>query len=219
MGNVVIINGGDPPRASVAGYLERLGPDTFVIAVDRGLEHALALGLQPDLLVGDLDSVDELAVRAAELAGTSIEKHPSDKDATDLELALEAAARHRPGDAVTVVSGGGGRFDHDHAVPAVIAGTARPGASVRAFIGRAEIVALRGPDHIEVIGEPGSLVSLLPVAGAAVGVSISGVRWPLRDAVLDPFAGRAVSNELVSAHAGVTITSGSMLVVQPEVLA
>ena len=215
MGNVVIINGGDPPHASVVDHLP---PHAFVIAVDHGLDHAMALGLQPDLLVGDLDSVSVLSVRTAEERGTSIEKHPADKDATDLELALLAAARCRPGDAVTVVSGGGGRFDHDHSVPAILAGHARSREPVTAFIGRAKMVALRGPDATEVRGRPGSIVSLIPVGGPAIGVSITGVRWPLRDAALDPFAGRAISNELSATHALVTVSFGSLLIIQPEVI-
>jgi thiamine pyrophosphokinase len=215
MGNVVIINGGDPVAASVVTHLPA---DAFVIAVDRGLDHATALGLRTDLVVGDLDSVSAVALQSAEARGTCIEKHPSDKDATDLELALLAAARCRPGDAITVVSGGGGRFDHDHAVPSILAGAARPGAPVRAFIGRALVIAVRGPDEVVVRGEPGSVVSLLPVAGSAIGVTITGVRWPLHDETLDPFAGRAVSNELITPEARLTLSSGSLLVIQPEVL-
>ncbi|MBT5085466.1 MAG: thiamine diphosphokinase, partial [Actinobacteria bacterium] len=61
----------------------------FVIAVDRGADHALALGYSVDLLVGDLDSVSA----AGRLAAIEIEQHPVDKDETDLELALAAAER------------------------------------------------------------------------------------------------------------------------------
>ena len=61
--------------------------DAFVIAADSGLEHAAALGLSVDVLVGDLDSASASAVRAAEAAGVRIERHAVDKEATDLELA------------------------------------------------------------------------------------------------------------------------------------
>src|SRR5690348_11873254 len=63
----------------------------IVIAADSGLEHARALGVPVDLVVGDLDSVDPAVLDAAIADGVTVERHPAAKDATDLELALDAA--------------------------------------------------------------------------------------------------------------------------------
>ena len=62
-----------------------------VIAADGGLDRALALGLRPAIVLGDLDSVSETALRQAESDGIRVVRHPTEKDATDLELALEEA--------------------------------------------------------------------------------------------------------------------------------
>src|SRR5262245_46705744 len=69
----------------------QLPGEAYVIAADSGLGVAHGLGVEVDLLVGDLDSVDAAAIEAAEAAGTVVERHPAEKDATDLELALDAA--------------------------------------------------------------------------------------------------------------------------------
>ena len=82
-----------------------------VIAADSGLGLAAALGVCADLVVGDMDSVDPAALAAAEHAGAQVQRHPVAKDATDLELALDAALALGPAD-VTVVGGHGGRLDH-----------------------------------------------------------------------------------------------------------
>ncbi len=116
----LVVSGGIPPDAAEVGPLPA---GAFVIAADSGLDHAAALGLSVDVLVGDLDSATAPAVRAAEAAGVQIERHPVNKEATDLELALEHAlaigARR-----VTVVSGGGGlRLDHHLAELVLLAAT------------------------------------------------------------------------------------------------
>jgi len=103
-----VFAGGDPPDAAVLRDLPRAD---FVIAADSGLEHAQRLGVNVDLLVGDLDSVGADALEAAVAAGVDVEKHPTAKDATDLELAFDAAIR-RGARTVLVVGGHGGRLDH-----------------------------------------------------------------------------------------------------------
>ena len=67
-----------------------------MIAADAGLDHAEALGLPVDLVVGDLDSVSKEALERARRAGIAIEEHPAAKDQTDLELALDAAMERAP---------------------------------------------------------------------------------------------------------------------------
>ena len=68
----------------------------FVVAADGGADAALALGLHVDLAIGDFDSISAAGLAALERAGTRIERHPAAKDATDLELALDAALAAEP---------------------------------------------------------------------------------------------------------------------------
>src|SRR5687767_2516446 len=90
---VVVVSGGEPPDPRAA---RAVPPGAPVVAADKGLEHALSLGLEVTLAIGDFDSASPEAVAVVESSGTRVECHPEAKDATDLELALDAAAAMAP---------------------------------------------------------------------------------------------------------------------------
>src|SRR5438552_7488219 len=121
-----------------AAVRNRLPADADVIAADSGLAVATALGVPVDHLVGDLDSVDPAAVEAAEAAGTTVDRHPAEKDATDLELALDAALT-RGARQVAVVDAGGDRLDHLLANGLFLALAAFAGTAIEGFCGTARV--------------------------------------------------------------------------------
>jgi thiamine pyrophosphokinase len=209
-GRALVISGGPAPDAADVGPLPR---GVFVIAADSGLEHAAALGLGVDVLVGDLDSASADAVSAAEAAGVRIERHPAAKDATDLELALDyalAAGATR----VTVVSGGGGeRLDHHLAELVLLASPRFAPLHLDARIGTARAVAIHAGEEVSLTGAPGAVLTLLALGGPARGVTATGVRWPLAADTLQPGSTRGVSNEIVSSPVVVQLGGGSLLAV------
>src|SRR5206468_851156 len=99
---VVVVSGGEAPAAGAAARV--VPPGATVIAADHGLDHARALGLEVAVAVGDFDSASSEAIAAAERAGTRVDRHPAEKDATDLELALDAAIALQP-DRILVLAG------------------------------------------------------------------------------------------------------------------
>lgn len=210
--NAIVVTGGGPPVSAIAS---RLPDAALVIAADRGLEHAQSLGLAVDLVVGDLDSVDPVALDAARQAGVTVEAHPAEKDATDLALALGAAisrgARH-----VTVVGGAGERFDHALGNALLLANDRYAELTVVAWLGHARVAVVRTQARFE--GAPGSLLTLLAVGGPARGITTRGLRYPLDDEDLQPGSSRGLSNELVDTEASVTVRAGVMLAVQPHAL-
>jgi thiamine pyrophosphokinase len=205
---VVVLAGGE----SVAAGARLPVTDTdLVIAADSGVHHARALGLHVDLVVGDLDSVDARELDAVVEAGATVERHPVDKDATDLELALHAAV-DRGAERIVVLGAGGGRFDHFLANVLVLASPAFAGARVEALVGAARVVVVH--DKAVVDGEPGDLLTLLPVGGPAEGVRTTGLRFALDGERLDAGTTRGVSNELTGNQATITVDGGVLLVVQ-----
>jgi thiamine pyrophosphokinase len=203
---IVVFAGGDPPPASV---LDGLPPGAYVIAADSGFDHATRLGVKVDLLVGDLDSISAAGLG---LAG-EIEQHPTDKNATDLAIALDAAARKEPS-RVIVVGGSGGRIDHFLANAALLTASVYSELKLTWLPGDAAIHVVR--DRIELSGSPGDVVSLLPYGGPARGVSTDGLRWPLTDAVLAPGTSLGVSNQMIDTTATVLLDDGVLLTVQPH---
>jgi thiamine pyrophosphokinase len=205
-----VFAGGDRPPSTA---LDGLPPADVVIAADSGLGHALALGCHVDLVVGDLDSAAPSDLERAVAAGSVIERHPVAKDATDLELALEAARTHGS-DHVVVIGGHGGRLDHFLANALVLTSPAFTGLRVEARVGDARLLVVR--DHTELHGRIGDLCSLLPIGGVARGVVTEGLRFPLRSEDLEPGSTRGVSNEFVTTAAQVSLTGGVLLAILPN---
>jgi len=208
----LVFAGGDQPPSAVT---KRLPAAALVIAADSGLDHAAALGWAVDLVVGDLDSVDLELLANARAGGTTVEAHPQEKDQTDLELALDAAVGRGARD-ITVVGGHGGRLDHFLANLTVLASPRFAAARLDAWVGTAHVVVVRDDATLE--GRPGSLLSLLPLGGRAVGIRTDGLRYPLTDEDLDPGTTRGVSNEFVEPSARIHVRTGTLVAIQPNAL-
>jgi thiamine pyrophosphokinase len=184
------------------------------IAADSGLDHVYDLGLRPDVVVGDLDSVSAASLARAEAEGVAIDRHPARKNKTDLELALDRALAEEP-ERIVVAGIGGGRLDHHLANLLVLASTDYDGPDLDAYVGTARVAVARQRTRT-LQGEPGEQVSLLAVHGPAAGVSTTGLAYPLWGETLHPGSTRGVSNELVTPTASVTVGRGVVLAVQPH---
>jgi thiamine pyrophosphokinase len=206
---VVVVTGGDPVERS---HLPELPDGARVVAADSGVDHALALGLHVDLVVGDFDSASPASVERAADLGASVERHPVAKDATDLELALDAARAMGPR-RIHVLGGHGGRLDHLLANVLLLARPEHAGIAITARMGAARVTVVR--DTAELHGPIGDLVTLLPAYGPACGVTTNGLLYPLDAEDLAPGTTRGVSNELIDDPATVTLADGVLVVVQP----
>jgi thiamine pyrophosphokinase len=208
----LIFIGGDAPHENV---LEHLPTDAYVIAADSGYEHALAFGRTPHVLVGDMDSISSHHLADARARNIDIIEHPTLKDLTDTEIALQLA-QSRKSLSVTIVSGGGDRFDHVLAMMHSVAfhATLLP---TRAFISAASLHFFVGPSTQRLQTTTGTTMSLIPLGGD-VHLSSKGLQWNLHDETLHAFASRGVSNIAVSNEVCLELTHGIIAVVQPHYL-
>ncbi|HZJ26505.1 MAG TPA: thiamine diphosphokinase [Acidimicrobiia bacterium] len=207
-----VFTGGDPPDSR---SLAEHRPDHLVVAADSGLTHALAAGVAVDVVVGDLDSVDAAELDRAVAAEARVEQHPTDKNQTDLELALHVARRagaHR----IVVLGAGGGRLDHFLANTMVLAAPALGDVDIEAHIERSRVHVVRAGRPRALRGAPGDILTLLPVGGAARGVRATGVRWELRTEDLASGSSRGVSNEMTAETAFVDLDEGVLIAIQPS---
>ncbi len=207
---VIVFAGGDPiPPSAVVD----LPAGTFVIAADSGLDRARESGFDVDLLVGDLDSISSDGRQNAEAHRTAIERHPVYKDATDMELALQAARRHGA-EKVIVIGGHGGRQDHYLANALLLPSPAFADLDIEWRAGRDRLYAVH--DALTLEGRVGASVSLLAVGGRVRGVETSGLRWNLQGEDLDAGSTRGVSNEFKEETASISVEAGTLLVVVPD---
>ncbi len=214
--HIVIITGASPLDADLVTRLRSESTEhTVWMAVDGGLDHALAAGLEPTHLVGDLDSVTEEGLAWA-ARNADISRHPTDKDQTDTELALTLASKFDP-ERITLV-GGGDRLDH------TIAGIGALGAlrltSVPVLDGwwdGQHVRVLHGPGSATLHLVAGSTLSVLALHGTCARVTLSGARWDLDQFDLEPLVGMGVSNEVpdgagASAPIEVTLAGGVLTI-------
>jgi len=202
---VVVASGPGPAVAVPAG--------ATVVAADGCVERATALGLDVDVVVGDLDSASATALRTAELAGARIVRHPIAKDATDLELALDEAAA-LGARRVLVIASEEGRLDHVLASLLLLGSDRYVGLELDALVGEALVHVVRGERTLR--GEVGELLTLLPLGGRAQGVITAGLEYPLVGETLEPGSTRGVSNVFVETEIRVTAADGVLLAIRPD---
>jgi thiamine pyrophosphokinase len=186
---------------------------TTVLAADGGADRAAALGLVVDVVLGDLDSISDERLAGLEAAGARIVRHPTAKDATDLELALDEALALGAG-SVLVVASAEGRLDHLLSSLLLLGSERYAGLELDALVGEALVHVIRG--RRVVTGRVGELVSLFALGRRADGITTSGLSFPLADESLEPGSSRGVSNVFATPEAVVTVAAGALLAVRPR---
>ncbi|MBA3740017.1 MAG: thiamine diphosphokinase, partial [Chloroflexi bacterium] len=152
---VVVVASGDlDPRDTM--WLD--GAD-LVIAADGGAASLDRLAQRPDLLVGDLDSADAATVERFATVGTRVERHLPDKDASDTELALEAALAAGATEIVLLGAVGGDRLDHELTNLLLLTDPTLAGRDVRLARGSTSVRVLHGGVQLALAGDEGDLVT------------------------------------------------------------
>jgi thiamine pyrophosphokinase len=205
MDTILVFAGGDPPEADLA---QEIPSADLVLAADSGYDAAVSLGYAVDVVVGDLDSIVTHPLPGHVL----VERHPADKDQTDLDLALEMAMRDDPS-RVVVVGGTGGRLDHELATASLICDDRWSDVELDwvSSRGRAHVIRRRRIVH----GDVGATVTLLAVGGPVSGLSTRGLKWELTEARFEPGSTWGVSNSMQTPIADIKVGSGCLLVVFP----
>ncbi|GIV77808.1 thiamine diphosphokinase [Litorilinea aerophila] len=212
MRGVIMINGRVEDYGRLRGWLR---PDDLLIAADGGTAHCLALGRRPDIVVGDMDSVDPEVVAELARQGTRFERHPVAKDETDLELAIQRALREGV-DEILLLAALGGRLDQTLANVLILAQRPWP-VPVRLADGDQLATLLRDGETLVLDGPVGSLVSVLPLSASVTGITYQGLAYPLHNATLHLGSTRGISNQVASLPASIQIERGLLLVVQSGV--
>lgn len=208
MRTLILING---EIRDYAPLRRLLLPGDHVIAADGGARHALALERVPDVIVGDLDSVDPATLDHFRAQGALVEKHPAAKDQTDLELAIERAIRDGA-EEVLLVGATGGRLDQTLANLLILA-QRDWGVPVRLIDGDQIAALLRGPDTLTVGAQPGSTLSVIPLSPRVTGICYRGLEYLLDGATLEFGSTRGISNVVAAGDARISIESGLLLVI------
>ncbi len=204
---VVVVAHGEVDPGDIA-YVR--GAD-LVIAADGGSVHLERWGIDPHLVVGDLDSLD--ADARSRLSRLKVERHPAEKDKTDTELAVDRALAAGADEVILLGALGGARLDHAVANTMLLA-LERMSSRLRLVRGPLSMRVIHGGQRADLPGREGDLVTLVALGGDAEGIVTAGLRYPLRSETLRLGSSRGVSNEIGARGASVTVGSGCLLVIQ-----
>jgi len=207
---VIIANA---PTLDITPYQGAIDMADYVIAADGGALPLAYAERLPDLVIGDMDSLDLKTLESLAERGVEMRRFPREKDETDLELALLHAAA-LGATSIDVLGALGGRWDHTLANVALLALPELQGRATRLLADRQVVFLVR--DSAVLAGQRGDTVSLIPLAGAAYGVTTEGMRYPLHDATLSFERARGVSNVLLEPPGRVSLRAGLLLVVQHD---
>ncbi len=195
----VIANGETPTDALLREFCAAAA---FVVCADGGLRHAIAAGIVPNAVVGDLDSVTpELRSKA----GMATFHEDADPNTTDLQKSIDYALALGADD-VDVLAAGGGRADHHLANLSVLT-LYRGRAKIRLIDDLFETSLVEEMATIE--APEGTVVSLVAL-GECTGVTTSGMRWNLENATLR-FSPYGIHNEVSASPATVRVRTGDLL--------
>ncbi len=222
---VIIANGAPPAQRDIDRWL-RAG--NLLLCADGGARAALALGLAPQHVIGDFDSLAEAELIELQRRGATLHRHPTHKDETDLELALTMAVSlpsssgretANAGREIIILGAMGGRIDHELANMLLLAMPALKGARTMLAHGNERLFLIDARDgettaHLR--GSAGDTVSLLPFGGDAHGITTAGLEYPLRDESLFVGPARGVSNVMLADEAHVALSAGMLLCVMTE---
>jgi thiamine pyrophosphokinase len=186
--------------------------DDLVIAADGGANLCSELGIIPDILIGDMDSVQPELINELRSKETQLIVFPRDKDQIDLELALSYALEQKAQD-VILFGLLGGRLDLSMANLMLLVKDDWDSMSLAISDGPDTAYVMHGNENIVLQGNPGDIVSLLPLTNKVTDVSSQGLRWPLRNIELKLGSTLSISNEMLEHSAAIRIGEGKLLLV------
>jgi len=192
-------------------YDHLVRPGDLIIAADGGAVVAQQLGLKPQVVVGDMDSLPPALRDKLEKHGCLFVPHPARKDETDTELAIQYALQQGAQE-LFILGATGSRLDHTLANVFLLGMPELEGIKAKLVAGNTEAWLVR--DELEIDGQAGDIVTLLPLGQDAIGVRTEGLEWALRDDTLRFGPARGVSNVMTSSKARVALRKGLLLVIR-----
>ncbi|ABW18981.1 thiamine diphosphokinase [Alkaliphilus oremlandii] len=192
---------------------EAVKKSDYIICADGAARYLMEINVYPDLLVGDLDSIDSLSLKWIQDGDIQLEKFPVNKDMTDTELAIEFAAERMP-KKITVFGGTGSRTDHSLGNILLLYKIHQMGieAHLRDEFNHLMIT----DDEINVSGRIGQTISVIPIGGSAEGVTLKGLEYPLYNYTIELGSSIGISNRFIEENATIAVKRGILLVIKTE---
>lgn len=205
---VISASGGFDPTPAIRDCLDQAD---LIIAADGGAAHLHRLGICPQVIIGDLDSITDEIRQFFRHRDVPFLSHPPKKDQTDMELCL-AHALEQGASEITFLGATGHRLDHTLANMFLLKRLDDAGVEGRILDAHNEIRLVSR--SLSLKGNPGEILSLVPVSDRVTGITLEGFEYPLENATLCMGSARGVSNRFLGGAASIAIASGLALAVR-----
>ncbi len=215
MKTCLIVTGGQIQMDFAGPFLEQQTFD-LVIAVDGGLETVKFLGVIPDVVVGDFDTVDpQVFQEYHRLSHIRWEIHKPEKNETDTELAVHTAIQ-LGADYLTILGATGGRLDHMLANIHLLDDCHRQQVRAEILDAQNKVFIVEKGYRFERDKCFGKYISFVPLTEQVRGITLTGFKYPLRekDISIGKEAGLCISNELSRETGEIAIESGRVICIE-----
>jgi thiamine pyrophosphokinase len=205
----VVVADGEPS----ADDARHLADADLIVAADGGAGWLALQRVRPNVVVGDLDSIQADHLEALVAAGVRVERHPVAKDYSDAHLAVAWAVAGGADQVILLGALAGDRIDHELTNLLMLADPAWRSVDVRVVRDGTTVRAVTGGRRLSLDGVAGDTVTLLAI-GDSHGVSTDGLAYPLTNETLHVGESRGLSNVITAAPASVRLEAGTLLVVE-----
>ena len=204
---LVLLNGVTPDREMLLAY----GKEADVIlSADGGARHIYEAGMHMDILMGDMDSIEPEVLESVRSSGTKVITHPTHKDETDGQLALDYAVEHGA-KRIIVMGAEGGRLDHLMANLMLLRRMASKGVECCMILDGGTVRCTS--QRVEIHGEVGDTVSILPFGDDVKVAKTTGLAYAIDKPLAMPMdMPVGISNVLTEKTAQIDMASGWALV-------
>lgn len=186
----------------------------YIICADGGAKHLIKMNVIPNVIIGDLDSIDEDDKRIFIEKSVEFHKFPADKDASDTELALDFALSRNASE-VVFIGAIGSRMDHSIANITLLKKLLDNNIKGKVINEYNEIYLLNNKNNqITLHGEKEDYLSIIPLSNIVKGINLSGFKFPLKDAEISIGSSLGISNEFNSDIVRIEIKEGLLLVIK-----
>ncbi|WP_163192612.1 thiamine diphosphokinase [Clostridium thermarum] len=204
----LLISGGSPPSKELVE--KEVQMSDYIIGIDKGLECLNKYNIEPDILVGDFDSVDRtIFERMAELKKEMI-RFPAEKDYTDTQLAVSKVLELKA-DEVTILGATGSRLDHTLANVGLLYKCLK--SDIKATIKDDNNLLFMADRDLELVDEGYRFFSLIAYGGTVKGLNIRGAKYELCNHNLMPEDNIAISNEFIGLNVQLSFKEGTLLII------
>ncbi len=209
--NIIIVSNGR--FGDISFFQDKIAkmPDRLIICCDGAARKMAQTKIKPDIIIGDMDSLEPFVLESLKKDGIKTIEHPAQKDFTDTELALDYALKLNP-KKIFIWGALGGRIDHILGNVFLLLKGKKAKTNTYIIDEYAEVFLPQ--DEVIFNDAAGCIVSLLSVSPKVEGITLSGFAYSLKNETLCMGETRGLSNYINESIAKIEFRAGDLLVIR-----